>query len=235
MAAPGTAPGSVGRNDGRGATTKAYLEAINYCKGHGVGHRVEFLFNPNKFTISHSLRWNPGKQVGVGLPEMDFVHGEGRTLSMELFVDTYESGKDARDFIKELEVFTEPDPRNVGEDAKPDPPKIRFGWGQVKLFAAVIKSLNITYTLFHDDGRPARATVSLSLQEVKDPLGPQNPTSGGEPGRRSHLVLPGETLDLIAYHELGDARHWRHLAEINDLTNPLAIRPGQRLIVTPPR
>ena len=65
-------------------------------------------------------------------------------------------------------------------------------------------------------------------------LGKQNPTSGGEPGLRSHLVLPGETLDLIAYRELGSAQHWRHIAERNGIDDPWALRPGQRLLVAPP-
>ncbi len=218
----------------RGAGTKACLQAINYCKGEGQGHKVEFLFNPNKFSVSRNVQWQAGDQKGVGIPDLEFVRGEGRTLSMELFVDTYEEGLDARTFIKQLELMTQPDKRNGGNDGKPDPPKVRFHWGELSLFAAVIKSLNVTYTLFHDNGWPARATVSLTLQEVKDPLERQNPTSGGEPGRRTHRVLAGETLDLIAFKELDDARHWRHLAEINNLSDPLALKPGQHLIVTPP-
>jgi len=154
---------------------------------------------------------------------------------MERLGDTYDDDLDAREFIKRLELMTQPDKRNGGNDGKPDPPKVRFQWGKLSLFAAVIKSLNVTYTLFHDNGWPARATVSLTLQEVKDPLERQNPTSGGEPGRRTHRVLAGETLDLIAFKELDDARHWRHLAEINNLSDPLALKPGQHLIVTPPR
>jgi hypothetical protein len=212
-----------------GPLQKAYIEPVEGSKG-----KVEFMFNPSKYRVSRSISWQPGKQKGVDVPEMEFVRGEGRTLSLELFVDTYESGGNAQDFVKKLEALTEVDPANEKNDKKRRPPQVRFGWGaQPPQFKAVIKSLSVTYTLFHSDGRPARATVTVDLQEVKDALGPQNPTSGGEPGRRSHMVLPGETLDIIAYQELGDARHWRHIAEINGLDNPFAIRPGQSLVVTP--
>jgi nucleoid-associated protein YgaU len=40
-------------------------------------------------------------------------------------------------------------------------------------------------------------------------------------------------LDWIAYQEYGDAAAWRHIAEVNNLHNPLSLVPGQLLKLTP--
>ena len=212
-----------------GFLPKAYIEAID--PPYSV---VPFMFNPSKFTVSRGISYQPGQQKGVDLPETEFVKGEARNTTLSLFVDEYESGGDANDFVKKLEELSRPHPANKEGANKPRPPRVKFGWGlHTILPKAVITNLSVAYTLFHPDGRPARATITVALQEVKDVKSRQNPTSGGEAGRRTHVVLPGETLDLIAYQELGDARHWRHIAEINAIDNAFAIVPGQSLVVAP--
>lgn len=212
-----------------GHLSKGYIEAID--PPHTV---VPFMFNPSRYTISRAITYRTGDQKGVDIPETEFEKGEPGKLKLDLFVDEYESGGDAYDSVKKLEDLTRPHPANKEGANKPRPPRVKFGWGlHTVLSKAVITSLSVAYTLFHPDGRPARATISVDLQEVKDVKSSQNPTSGGQAGRRTHVVLPGETLDLIAYHELGDARYWQHIAEINTIDNPFAIRPGQSLVIAP--
>src|SRR5262249_46290906 len=117
--------------------------------------------------------------------------------------------------------------------------RVEFHWAGsgARVFPAVIKSLNVNYTMFHNDGRPARASVNLTLQEVSDKEKKkkgQNPTSLGTDGIRSHRVVTGETLDVIAYNELGDAALWRSIAEPNHVDTPFALRAGQHLAIVPP-
>src|SRR6185503_17372824 len=101
------------------------------------------------------------------------------------------------------------DDGNKKDSGKARPPRVEFHWANgPSPFPAVIKSLNVTYTMFHSDGRPARATVAVTLQEVSKIAKAQNPTSMGHAGMRSHRVVAGETLDLIAYQELGSAERW---------------------------
>ena len=61
----------------------------------------------------------------------------------------------------------------------------------------------------------------------------QNPTSGGGSGRRTHVVEAGETLDGIAFAELGDSAAWRAIADMNRIYDPLGIKPGSILVVDP--
>lgn len=219
---------------------KAFIKAID-----SPNSTVEFQFNPSKYSVNKSVQWKAEEAKGADTPPMEFVQGGARTVSMELFVDAYEGGgsdapafvrnKDVREFVKQLEELTLVDKKNDTGGDKPRPPRVEFHWANgPEPFPAVIKSLNVTYTMFHPDGRPARAKVSLSLQEIGKKLANQPGSSGGG-GVRSHRVLPGETLDIIAYQELGDSRYWQHIAEINDVDNPLDIHPGQELVITPVR
>ena len=142
------------------------------------------------------------------------------------FKRTEQKGKDVPKLVM-VDSGTE------GAAKKPRPQFVKFGWGNETLFKSLVSSVDVTYTMFHPDGRPARAKVKVSLEEVPDQPSGQNPTSGGERGLRSHMVLPGETLDLIAYRELGDAARWHHIAETNGLDDPWSLRPGQRLAIVP--
>jgi len=47
------------------------------------------------------------------------------------------------------------------------------------------------------------------------------------------VVMPGETIDGIAFSEYGDSKRWRAIADFNNLDNPLRLRIGQRLALPP--
>ena len=207
---------------------KAYLEGVD-----GAGTRVEFAFNPKEYKVTKKLKFKRKEQKGKDVPALEFESGEGRKLSFEIFVDEYESDRNARDFVDQLEQLVLVDSGTEGAAKKPRPQFVRFGWGHETLFKSIVSSIDVTYTMFHPDGRPARAKIKVSLEEVPDAPAGQNPTSGGERGLRSHTVLPGETLDLIASRELGSARHWKRIAETNGIDDPWALRPGQRLAIAP--
>jgi nucleoid-associated protein YgaU len=213
------------------ALAKAMLKAID-----PPGGEVTFQYNPTKYAVAKNVEWKDVQQKGTDAPPVEFVQGKGRSVTMELMVDDLEAGKNVAERVEQLEKFTRVNQGNAKDGKKPRPPRVQFFWSDApKPFPAVIKTLNVTYTMFHPDGRPARATINLTLQEVKADKPKQNPTSGGGEGQRSHRVVPGETLDVIAFHELGAATHWRYIAELNNIDDPLAIRPGQHLVIAPLR
>jgi nucleoid-associated protein YgaU len=50
-------------------------------------------------------------------------------------------------------------------------------------------------------------------------------------GYRTHCVEAGDSLDRIASRHLGSPTEWRRIALANRLTDPLAIWPGQLIII----
>ena len=55
--------------------------------------------------------------------------------------------------------------------------------------------------------------------------------SSGSSAEGSGGGLVGEQLFLYAHEHLGDVRHWRRLAQLNRIADPLSVEPGSTLRV----
>src|SRR5438067_7614952 len=155
------------------------------------------MFNPKEYSFTKKNTWTPGKATGGNVPDFEFGGGEPATLSLKLFFDTYETGKDVRvqytDKIWNLMMI---DPNLTDpKTQKGRPPKVRFQWGKEWSFEAVITSITQTFMLFGEDGTPLRAQLDVGFQQVKDELThpPQNPSSGGLGGGRQWTVKDGDS------------------------------------------
>jgi hypothetical protein len=199
---------------------------------------IECLFNPKEYTFTKRNTWNPGKEKGENVPLLEFGGGESMTLQMQLFFDTYTTGKDVTEITKRIWKLM-----NISEryrdknNTKGRPPLVEFRWGKVWSFKAVIQNISQNFTLFRHDGTPVRATMDVTfvqaLEEGRFPF--QNPTTMGLPGYRRRVVKEGDTIDWIAFDENGDSAMWRFIAETKNLDDPRRLRPGQILAVAPAR
>jgi nucleoid-associated protein YgaU len=113
-----------------------------------------------------------------------------------------------------------------------NPPVVWFQWGPPVIgfmYKVIIKSCSISYTRFTPFGVPIRAVVSLTMEQQPSDWSdiPTNPTSGGQPGRRTHVVRSGDSLPSIATAYYGRPGLWRRVAEVNRMVNPARLRPGQ--------
>ncbi|WP_406191546.1 MULTISPECIES: LysM peptidoglycan-binding domain-containing protein [unclassified Streptomyces] len=111
-------------------------------------------------------------------------------------------------------------------------PLLSFQWGPPAagfFYLVRLEDVTIAYDRFDKLGLPLRATVSLSMREQPNVLGtlPTNPSSGGLPGRSSHLVREGDNLTQITTEHYGHPKHWRALAKANGIDDPLRVKPGQ--------
>ena len=107
-------------------------------------------------------------------------------------------------------------------------PTLIFTWGPL-VYEVCLTNANINYVRFTESGEPIRAKVSISMQEQPSLLAilSTNPTSGGLPGRRQHVVASGDSLQSIANASYGSPNRWRALAEANGIDDPTRMRPGQ--------
>lgn len=208
---------------------KAFIENLD------TGERLEVLFNPKEYTLTKQNSWQRANTSGSNMPDTRFASGQPATMTVQLFFDTYEQKMDVRRHTNKIAKLMEVNVREEGEGTKLRPPKVKFHWGLTWSFKAVITNMTQKFTLFLPTGTPVRATVDVTLQQIEDEgrFPGQNPTSGGAGGRRTHVVAAGETIDWIAFQELGDSSAWRRLAEANGITNPLALTPGTTLVVEP--
>ena len=108
-------------------------------------------------------------------------------------------------------------------------PKLTFMWGSGFSVLCTLSSCQIEYKRFAPTGDPLRADVTLSLQEEPDQLPGTNPTSGGRPGRHIHLVSDGDNLQGISMRTYGSPGHWRAIADLNGIDDPMRVIPGREL------
>lgn len=221
---------------------KPSLQKAQIIYNAGSGDKtIDCQFNPQTLTIVKSVEWRAGKGDGVearpelNSPELFFGGGNPAEFSLDLIFDTTRlDNQDVRGFTNQLLALTlmgGGDPSHKDDD----PPLVQFVWGDLILFIAVIKKVEVSYTLFLASGIPVRARAKVDFIQAIDEDGAQasqNPTTRTY-ARKTHLVQEGDRLDYLAYQEYGQPGMWREIAAANDLDDPTAIRPGQVLIIPP--
>ena len=195
--------------------------------------KVSCQFNPKDFSISKKIKWEAQTVKGKSSAEMEFAGGEPQDFTVKLLFDTTDTGQDVRKSYQPLLQMAEVDVTKKNQQTrKSEPPECKFQWGTFLSFTGVIISIAENFVLFKADGTPLRSWVTVSFSETAAKQKGQNPTTRSEP-RKIWVVHEGETLAWIAYQEYGDPAQWRHIAETNNLDNPMEITPGQVLKLTP--
>jgi len=194
---------------------------------------VTCMFNPYEYTLTKQNQYENDNQVkGINVPKVKFRQGGAEQLKLQLFFDTYGTGDDVRQHTKGLWDMMLVTSDKMEGSHKSEPPHVEFCWGKFS-FEAVITNVSQKFTLFDKEGVPKRTTVDVSFQQVTDKMDHhgQNPTSGGGPPLRVHIVQAGDRLDLLAAKLYSDATLWRRIAHENGLYHPLHLREGQTLVI----
>jgi hypothetical protein len=182
-------------------------------------------FNPNTYSVSKSNQIAEAAIPGLNAPILQYVHGNTRTLDMELFFDTYEEGTNVTSGTNQIYNLLLIDP---GTHA---PPICQVAWGTF-IFQGVLDHVNGKFTLFLSNGTPVRATLTVTFKEYidVDALVRTEPTQSAD-HRKMRVVKSGDRLDNIAGEEYGDPENWRAIADANHLDDPSDLEPGHVLIV----
>lgn len=199
------------------------LQKITISPRHMPSFKV--LFNPTEYSLSKANTIAEAAIPGLGSPILQYVHGNVRTLSMDLFFDTYEEQTDVTTETQKVYRLLDI------ESSTHAPPICELRWGQFQ-FTGVLDNVNGQFTLFLANGRPVRATLNVVFKEYLDvdKLVRVEPTQSAD-HRKRRVVKSGDRLDTIAAEEFGDPAKWRLIAQANDMIDPACLRPGQALII----
>jgi LysM repeat protein len=184
---------------------------------------IPVLFNPTQYSLDQANSIAEVGVPGLSAPILQYVRGNGRTLTMDLFFDTYEQQSDVRDHTDLIYGLL-----NVRGPLH-RPPVCTFTWGHFN-FDCVVERVGGRFTLFLADGTPVRATLSVTMKEfVEVDLLVRNPPLESADHAKTYVVRRGDTLAAIAAKEYGDPAKWRPIADANRLDNPRVLPPGTRL------
>ena len=123
--------------------------------------------NPKEVHVAKPVPWEKAKTSTGDEPEVTFTSAEGRSMSFELFFDTFEANTDVQSvYIDKLMAFALQIDGNGSEDKK-RPPRVKVQWGASALhFEGVVHSIDCKYTMFAPDGKPVRASCAVKLTEA---------------------------------------------------------------------
>jgi len=202
---------------------------------------VPCLFNPKELTVEKSNQFAEVNIPGLSSPIFQFVRGNARSVTMDLFFDTYEQGTDVRLFTDRItgwdagSMFSSlPKAAKGLMDIDSDlhaPPVCIFIWGAF-IFQCVIERVSKKFTMFLPEGIPVRATLNVTLKEYREvDVQVKEIAFQSADLTKTRVVTQGDTLWAIAAKEYGNPGDWRLIAERNHIDNPRILNPGQRLII----
>lgn len=189
---------------------------------------VPVMFNPTELAVQYGAHYAEFPIPGRRTPLLQYVRGTSDQLTLELFLDGTDAGKDrgdVREHLAELRRYVEIDGKLHA------PPVCRFEW-ETFVFQGVVTSLSERHLLFGHDGALLRARVDVSIKRYDPSHRQATRQPQSSPDRTQLRVLrEGETLARIAHEEYGDSSLWQVIAEANDIDRPRFVAPGTPLVV----
>jgi hypothetical protein len=188
---------------------------------------IKLHFNPTDYKLKKDNTFFEIPIPGLESPPLQYVRGSSETLTVTVLVDTSDSLKDVRkEYVDDLQRLMHKN------DKLHAPPIVDFVWDK-KVFRGVLTSLEVTYQLFHSDGKPLRAQLAIVMKEYR-PVQIQLRTEDTQTSpdvEKRYVVRAGETLSSISAAVFRDPAHWREIARANAITDPRAVTPGTVLTV----
>jgi hypothetical protein len=190
-----------------------------------TGQQFDVMFNPEEYSLNKDNNFASQAIPGLSSPILQFVHGNLRTLEMELFFDTTDARTDVRAQTQKVVDLLKIDPDLHA------PPVVRVAWASLQL-RCVLTRANQKFLKFLEDGRPTRARITVNFSEYIDPE-----REAKEVNRQSadvtkiHVVRRGDTLAGLAARFYENPALWRPIAIANGIDDPRRLEPGLELHV----
>lgn len=199
------------------------LERVQITPENGPPFFV--MFNPEEYSLNKDNNYASQAIPGLTSPLLQFVNGNLRTLDMELFFDTFETQEDVRDLTQQVTNLLTID-SNLHR-----PPLLQVTWGSLD-FSCVLAKVAQKFIKFFNDGRPARARLTVTFNEYLD-AATQVAAANLQTAdfSKAYVVKQGDTLSSIAANFYEDPSKWRPIALANAIVEPRSITVGQELQV----
>lgn len=203
---------------------KAIIHILN--ASGGIKDEVPVKFFPSEYTLEKSNEFASINIPGLESPVLQFVRGGLGTLSMDLFFDSYEEGRDVREYTDKVTNLLKIDPELHA------PPVLKFIWGDLN-FTCVLTRASRKFTMFLNNGIPVRATLSVSFSQFMTESDLKASPTHSPDKTRAYTIKQGDNLWGIAAKMYGDPAFWRPIADKNAIENPRILNAG-KIIVIPP-
>ena len=199
------------------------------------GKQIDVQFNPETFKVTYANQvvQPEGGNQAAGTSGMQFVGAGSTKLALTLWFDvtamTANPVDDVRRLTKEVIFFMTPH-ASQRDASKLVPPGLRFVWGSF-IFDGMVEGLEESLEFFSPDGKPLRASITLTVNQQKILVSEFNSANNADPraGQRPFTPAPqGKSLQDMAAAG-GKGGNWQGIALANKIEDPLRLAPGKMI------
>ncbi|MBN1480892.1 LysM peptidoglycan-binding domain-containing protein [candidate division KSB1 bacterium] len=175
------------------------------------------MFNPASYSQKYEVEYEATQGRGTSGSVQQFKRIKPKDYTFDFVFDGTGVTSEENNVPKQIDHFLTLTARIDGEIHRPL--YLKISWGSL-ISQCILKSANISYSLFNSDGYPLRAKITATFSEIIDDerrTAEENKTS---PDLTHHrIVKEGDTLPLMTHHIYGDASLYLKVAKSNNLTN----------------
>lgn len=143
-------------------STNISAKTKGWIKNNETGELKKFQFNPTDLSYSRKASYEDISAPGMAYPEAQFVKGEARIFSVNLFFYDNPNTGVINKYMKFLNSFLPPETNRSGYTR---PPTMTFCFGYF-IRRCVLEDLSTLIELFDEDGEPIQASFTLQLRQV---------------------------------------------------------------------
>lgn len=143
-------------------STKVGAKTKGWIKNNTTGVLKSFQFNPSGLQYSRSASYVEVSAPGMSYPNTQYVKGDLREFSVELFMYDVPSTGLISDYEEFLNSFLPPETNTKGYSK---PPEMTFCFGYF-IRKCVLSSLDTSVERFDSEGKAVQARFTLNLRQV---------------------------------------------------------------------
>ncbi len=199
-----------------GELKKMRIEAFSKIDFASKVGEFSVMFNPSSYSQKYEVEYEDGMGKGTTGSARKFSRIKTNDdYAFDFIVDgtgASSEKKEVADVVKEfLKVAAEP----LAETHRP--PFIKLSWGSL-VCECVLKTTDISYTLFKPNGYPLRAKIKAVFSKVIEDKKRTAKEGYSSPDLTHHRrVREGDTLPLMTHRIYGDPSYYLKVARFNGL------------------
>lgn len=214
-----------------GELKKMVIEAYKEADYTGDKETFTVMFNPNTYSQKYEVEFEERQGAGDSASPQVFGKIKPQEYSFEFVFDGTGTAVEKVDVHETIETFLAITGKYEGDSHRTK--YLIIHWGKL-LAACVLKTAEITYTLFASDGSPLRAKVKADFAEnVEDTKRIAEERKNSPDLTHVRVVKEGEHLSLLCQQMYGNPDYYLQIAAFNELNNFRNLETGQTLLFPP--
>jgi len=197
------------------------------------GSSYTVMMNPDNIKLQRGIDYNEQQAPNTSAPSQKYKSTPSAKLNFDITIDCTGIVDPTRTSMDD-EIAAIEDIVYSYNGIIHRPNFVKVQWGENLVFKGVLKSMDVSYTLFKPDGNPLRAKISLAFEEYTAPMTVEELDASQSPDI-THIVTvtEGNTLPQLCLKIWQDDSHYIQVAQYNNLNKFRNLSGGEKLLFPP--